>query len=691
MVKHFVLLLVLITSLQIKISAQGSCGSDAVHQHLLQDPTYVEQFSVQAQMWAKSQTAFNKIVPTSNGLMYELPTVVHIIHSGEQPGTFYNPSDQQIMDLINFFNESFLAESSLTADTLSGGVRVPIRLVLAARDPSCNATNGIMRVNGSVYPDYFADGVRYLGTTGVQDTAIKALSLWPRDSYVNIWLVNKIDNGSWSGYATFPAVSPAIDGIMMGAFIAQQPYTSLTFAHEMGHFLGLLHTFWGSNGNNCPPNANCSIDGDDICDTEPHTMPSGCPSGINNCTGVNYNNVQYNIMNYTNCTDRFTKGQSAKMLFTLNNFRQSLLSSYGSMAPGTNPPALSQPPNTCTPAAITNTMGNFNVGVQDVKLSNLFVHSSGYDRDGKLFYIDRTIPGCLQPQSVAHLHRDSTYLLTVTTGANPEYVRGWIDFDNNGTFSASELVISKNGSLSFETHTVDITVPPNALTCTPLRFRLASDMIGTTPQPCSNPQYGQVEDFIVVINTSIATVTISANPGLNVNNGTIVNFSATASNGGNAPLYEWFKNGQAIPGATAAVWTTSAGVGFNSGDIIFVKMNSNAVCTQPSTVKSNVLSPTLITNTITGIHQHHQAGQINLYPNPSRGEFTITAKALSPGSYHLLVTNVLGQTVYDRITEVNNGQLESQIDLLSQRAGVYYLSFLSGQDVIKVIPVLVTP
>jgi hypothetical protein len=276
-------------------------------------------------LWQKSRASM-RIIEEGKDTLYEIPVVFHVIHSGEPIGSVNNPSDGQIISLLDYVNQTFAGAWQDYLPLESGGVNIPIRFRLAVIDPSCRPTNGIIRVDGRVLPWYQQDGISY-----DTEKEVKDLSKWPTDKYYNVWLANKVFNGG-GGFAHLPwdGLYNPYDGVVISMSFAVAG--SATMIHEVGHGMGLHHTFEGShfeNGvNYCPIENDCLTAGDNICDTEPHLQVVTCEESFNVCTGNPMGKTPRSFMSYSmGCQDRFTKGQKERVMFSVLKGRQSLLKS----------------------------------------------------------------------------------------------------------------------------------------------------------------------------------------------------------------------------------------------------------------------------------------------------------------------------------------------------------------------------
>jgi hypothetical protein len=286
--------------------------------------------------WKSQRSAFEKNLnkeilrrqssrqSNTTSTVFKIPVVVHIIHS-EASGAIQNANipDQQVFDQIDVLNEDFRRTNADASNTplIYNGIAsdTEIEFCLADRAPDGSTSTGINRIytnrNPLIYP--------------TDDSFLKGLSFWPSDQYLNIW-VCRLSDGNPStkilGYAQFPSNSslsglnsnegPATtDGVVIhytvfGRNVTTDPDYNLgrTATHEVGHWLGLFHT-WGDQAS-CTGNDQCADT--PPCDDQFFSSKPTCAAPLQ-CI-ANRRMIE-NYMDYSDdaCMNLFTADQKTRM------------------------------------------------------------------------------------------------------------------------------------------------------------------------------------------------------------------------------------------------------------------------------------------------------------------------------------------------------------------------------------------
>ncbi len=244
--------------------------------------------------------------------LYEIQVVVHIIENTSGAGAI---SDELVHSQIEILNEDFLA---LMGTNGGNGNDAQIQFALATEDPGGNPTTGITR---SVNNTWFADGGSYWNSLA-----------WDPHTYMNIY------TNSASGALGYVPFLPADGGgsqvgaahdrvvVLWNAFGRDAPIgppydQGRTLTHEVGHYLGLEHTFSGGCGDASPPG--CYTTGDLICDTNAESSPTFSPCQLGDKSTCGSVDPSDNYMDYSDdlCMMQFTVEQGRRNRCTLQNYR----------------------------------------------------------------------------------------------------------------------------------------------------------------------------------------------------------------------------------------------------------------------------------------------------------------------------------------------------------------------------------
>lgn len=158
-------------------------------------------------------------------------------------------------------------------------------------------------------------------------------------------------------------------------------------------------------------------------------------------------------------------------------------------------------------------------------------------------------------------------------------------------------------------------------------------------------------------------VTISADPSTPLWQGLLVTFTATPADAGNAPGYQWKRNGQDVSGATGPTWSATT---LNDNDVIACEITSDYLCPSVPTGISNQLKVKVLTS----VANLDKNADVTLFPNPNSGSFVLKGNIKS-AKVDIEVLNAIGQVVYRETATTNNGKLQQEIRLAELADGIY--------------------
>ena len=313
------------------------CGTVEYERMLQQrDPNRLPQLNELNRRLEQVESSRMLLRQAADETIYRIPIVVHVVHNtasnetgGENNG---NISAEQIASQIQVLNEDYRRQPGTNGfNTNPVGADARIEFFLAEKDPSGQPTTGITR-------HYYAQKKSF--NVFNDDVLLSQIAYWPSDRYLNIW-VTTVD--TYLGFTQLPTMADTLRGLPAttneftdGSIIDYRYFgrqigtvrnstycCGRTATHEIGHWLGLIHT-WGD-----------AVCGEDyVADTPPAEAANetvNCRELFSTCSGRRTRNMIENFMDYSPdlCMNVFTVGQVGRMrsVLTLSPRRFRLIQS----------------------------------------------------------------------------------------------------------------------------------------------------------------------------------------------------------------------------------------------------------------------------------------------------------------------------------------------------------------------------
>ncbi|KAI9167538.1 metalloprotease [Paramyrothecium foliicola] len=221
--------------------------------------------------FAEQEAAFSLQSDGNYSIQATVPTYFHIVATSTRPADGYL-SDATVQSQLRVLNENY-AGSGFTFSL--AGVDRTVNANWARNGDELGMKRALRKGNYGALNLYFLTSIPYLGVCTFPTTATPGSTTYIRDGCTV--LSSTVPGGSETGYNL-----------------------GKTATHEVGHWLGLYHTFQGG----------CTSTNDQVADTPAQGGPtSGCPRGADTCSlpGI--------------CYERFTPGQITRMTSFYNNYR----------------------------------------------------------------------------------------------------------------------------------------------------------------------------------------------------------------------------------------------------------------------------------------------------------------------------------------------------------------------------------
>ncbi|MCU0359948.1 MAG: M43 family zinc metalloprotease [Bacteroidia bacterium] len=593
---------------------------------------------------------------------YVIPVVFHIIHGGQNEGTFPNVSQAQINSQIPILNADFagtgfnVSNFSNTNFSPSLIANCNITFCLAEKDPTGNTLpqKGIDRVNYT--SNGWSNPTSFTSSNGFQtyfNNTVKPATIWDPSRYLNIWISDVNSSVGLLGYATFPS-GTGLSGLTSGLGTAtsdgvwcwsraigntgsvQFPFDKgRTLTHEVGHWVGLRH-IWGDG--------TCATD---FCNDTPTQQGAntGCPIYPTiSCSNGPNGDLFMNFMDYCDdaCLYMFTPDQRLRIQTAMANgqFRTQLTASSATLCGGSTPVACS---DTISNFGITDSLNAFRRATASV--SETFCPQGS----GKAGYIAGT--NCWGDLEKAEFISATKY-----SGASNPVVTGVIvlffQYGNFGTDGSSNVSMNIYSGSNANTQ-------PGSL-------------LGSTSVNLAN----------IAATTNTAGVSYCGNPALAFSLPLIMPFK--------------FNFATPVPVPTNGGFFASVGIPNVTGDTVAIldkltatsntawekwsdnSWNSMKVAWGNSRNFNLAILPVIECGTVGLKETINRLNDVTLFPNPGSGKVSLLSDKVLNNELRVTVYDLYGKQI-NAMLQTDAGKLLYQIDLSKEQAGVYFIEVESAE------------